>query len=99
MMDFKECQEWGKRRRDEKENLRKRQEQIRKDELKKMGIDPNNQPSIKPKYDHPSMPEDGFITVLYVVGMIASMIFNDFWIAWIALTILYGNFISRHDND
>ena len=99
MMSFEECQELGRRRRQEKEELRKRQEQIHREELIKRGINLDVQQFTKPKYDHPSTPDDGFITVLYVIGMVASLIFKDFWIAWIGLTILYSKFITRHDND
>lgn len=103
MMSFEECQEWGRRMREEKENLRKRQEEIHRNELIKQGIDPDTikpTPQRKPhEYDHPSTPDDGLVTVLYIVGMIASLIFNDFWIPWFILTIVYGKFITRHDND
>ena len=99
MMSFKECQEWGKKRIADEEELNKRMTKIRNDELRRRGINPDDQKTIKPKYDHPSMPEDGFVTFLYIVGMIGSLIFKDFWIPWIILTIVYGNFISRHDNN
>ena len=99
MMSFEECQEWGKRMRAEKEAFNKKQEEIRMAELKKNGIDPETLNVPEPKWDHPCTPDDGFVTVLYVIGMIASLIFNDFWIAWIVLTAAYGKFITRHDND
>ena len=99
MMSFEECQELGRKMKTEKEELNKKMSQIRNDELRKMGINPDDKKTAKPKYDHPSMPEDGMITFLYIVFMIASLIFNDFWIPWVILTIAYGKFITRHDND
>lgn len=99
MMNFEECQEWGRKMREEKENLNRQIEKIRREELMNKGINPDLQQPIKPKYDHPGMPDDGFVTVLYVIGMLTSLIFNDFWILWIGLTILYVKFITRHDND
>ena len=99
MMSFEECQEWGRRRQQEKESLRQKQEQIHREELRKRGVNPDVQQIVKPKYDHPSMPEDSFVTVLYIIGMVGSLIFKDFWIAWIGLTAAYGKFITRHDND
>ena len=99
MMSFEECQEWGRKRQREQEVLMKKQEQIHRNELIKLGINPDSQQSMKPKYDHPSTPDDGFVTVLYIIGMVASLIFKDFWILWIGLTIAYSKFITRHDND
>ena len=98
-MDFEECQEWGRRMRKEREELNARRAQIREEELKKMGIKSTDQNNNKPKYDHPSTPDDGFVTVIYIIGMIGSLIFNDFWIPWIIFTIAYGKFITRHNND
>lgn len=103
MMSFEECQEWGRRMRAEKEVFEKKQMEIRNRELRKQGIEPSTKKSIVSKkpheYDHPSTPDDGFVTFLYIIGMIASLIFKDFWIPWIMLTIAYGKFITRHDND
>ena len=99
MVDFEECQEWGRQRQQEKEELRKRMTKIRDDELRKKGIDPDAYKNIKPKYDHPGTPDDGLVTVLYVAGMVGSLIFKDFWIPWLMLTIAYGKFVTRHDND
>lgn len=99
MMSFEECQEMGRKIREEERKRNERMAKIRDDELRKIGIDSNVQKSIEPKYDHPSMPEDGFVTVLYIVGMVTSLLFKDFWIPWVILTIVYGKFITRHDND
>ena len=103
MMSFEECQEWGRRMRAEKEEFEKKQMEIRRNEFIKKGINPdscNPIPQKKPwEYDHPSTPNDGFVTFLYIVGMIGSLIFKDFWIPWIILSIAYGKFITRHDND
>ena len=99
MISFEECQEIGRKNREEKEALNKKMAEIRNVELRKMGVNPDNQKNVKPKYDHPSMPDDGLVLILYIVSMAASLIFKDFWIAWIVLTIAYGKFVSRHDND
>ena len=99
MMSFEEAQAMGKSIREEQERIKKMMDETRKSELKKQGIDPDAWKPIKPRYDHPSTPDDGFVTVLYIVGMVASLIFKDFLIAWIGLSILYGKFITRHNND
>lgn len=99
MMSFEECQEWGKKMREERAALEYKNEQIRQDRLRKMGIDPNAIQTEKPKYDHPCMPDDGFVTILYIIGMVASLIFTQWYIAWFGLTIAYIKFITRHDND
>ena len=98
MMSFEEAQAMGKRIREEQQRNFEIRKKIRDDELRKQGINPDVQ-IIKPKYDHPSTPENGFVTVLYIVGMVASLLFKDFLIPWIGLTILYSKFITRHDND
>ena len=99
MMSFEEAQAMGKRIREEEQRRFEMRKKIRDDELRKMGINPDTQKFIKPKHDHPGTPEDGFVAILYIIGMVGSLIFKDFWIAWIILTICYGKFITRHDND
>ena len=99
MISVKEAQEMGKKIKEEEDKRHKKMAQIRDNELRKMGVDPKAKDNIKPKYDHPSMPDDGFATVLYIVGMVASLIFKDFWIPWIILTVVYEKFLTRHNND
>lgn len=99
MLSFEQYQEIGKQVRAEEAKIKAMQAKVREEELRKRGVNPNQQITEKPKYDHPCMPEDGFITVLYILAMIASLIFKQFWIAWIGLTIAYVKFITRHDND
>ena len=53
----------------------------------------------RPKYDHPSTPDDGFVIILYIVCMVASMIFKDFLMIWAVLTIAFVKFITRHKED
>ena len=102
-MSFEECQEWGRRMRAEKEAFAKKQMEIRNNELRKKGIDPDTIKPIRNKqpheYDHPSTPDDGFVTFLYIIAMVGSLIFKDFWVLWILLSVAYGKFITRHDND
>lgn len=97
MMSFEEQQEYGRKMRAEQEAFKKRQEEIRLAELRKQGIDPASLEAAPEKWDHPCTPDDGFVTFIYIVGMIAVMIFKDFWIAWIMMTLGYVKFITRHD--
>ena len=99
MISFEEAQAMGKRIREEQERIRHKLDETRKSELREQGIDPDAWGPVKPRHDHPSTPDDGFVTILYIIGMIGSLIFKDFWIAWIILTILYSKFITRHNND
>ena len=99
MMSFKEAQEMGRRIREDQERTKKMMEETRRAELRKQGIDLDAWKSVKPKYDHPGTPDDGFVTVIYILGMVGSLIFKDFWMAWIVLTIGYGKFITRHNKD
>ena len=99
MISFEEAQAMGKRIREEEERIKKMLDETRKSELRKQGIDPDAWKPVKPRHDHPSTPDDGFITALYIAGMVGSLIFNDFWAGWILLTILYVKFITRHNKD
>ena len=99
MMSFKEAQAMGRRIKEEEKRIFEIRNNIRNEELRKMGVSHTAQKMVKPKYDHPSTPDDGFVTVLYIVGMVASLMFKEFWIPWILLTVGYTKFITRHDND
>ncbi len=87
MMDFKECQEWGERMRKEKEELRKKQEQIRLEEMKKQGITP--QQPVEPKYYHPNTISKGPALFITIAVMIGSLIFKQWYIAWFGIIVWY----------
>ena len=99
MLSIEEYQKIGKQNREEEIKRKEFLAKIREDELKQKGIIPNTQASARPKYDHPCMPDDGFVTVLYIIGMIASLIFTQWYVAWFGLSVAYFKFITRHDND
>ena len=46
--------------------------------------------------DHPDTMENSTATVLYILVMIGSLIFNDFLLMWIVASIIYFRFITRH---
>ena len=98
MLSIEKYQEIARQNREEEKQRKEFLAKVREDELRKMGVNPNTQTQTQPKYDHPGMPDDCFVTLLYVIGMIASLIFNQWYIAWFGLTIVYGNFLTRHDN-
>lgn len=98
-MSFEECQEWGRKKRSERAALEAKCREINRQERIKLGLEPYQPQAQKPKYDHPCTPDNGFVTVLYILGMIGSFIFKQWYIAWFALTVWYGMFITRHDND
>lgn len=91
MMDFKECQEWGERRRKEKAELNAKLEQIRREELKKQGINPPSIETEPPKYYHPNTISNGPALFITIAGMLASFIFKQWYIVWIVLIIWYGH--------
>ena len=99
MLSIEEYQEMGRQVREQRKRDREYIETVRKTELRKIGINPDIPKALKPKYDHPCMPDDGFVTILYIIGMVGSLIFNQWYIAWFGLTIAYFKFITRHDND
>ena len=99
MMSFEECQEWSRKRREEKAALEAKCREIGRQERIQRGLSPERPQVPKEKWDHPCMPDDGFVTFLYVLGMIVCLMFNQWYIGWFALTVWYGMFISRHNND
>ena len=99
MMTFEEGQEMGRKMREKEAARKKELEEIRRKWLIEQGIDPASYEVPPEKWDHPCTPDDGFVTFIYIVAMIAVMIFKDFWIAWIMFTLGYVKFITRHDND
>ena len=96
MMSFEECQEWGKRRREERELLNRKIEQIHQEELRKIGINPNTQEHIQPKIDLVYSLENGGATVLWLIVAIGALIFNGGWILSIIATGVWFNYITRH---
>ena len=78
----------------------------RREEKTKQEIELQNQNMIKsngtyytkkePQYDHPNTMENGTATVLYIITMIIGSIFNDRWLIWGAITLIYLKFITRH---
>ena len=99
MLSFEEYQEMGRQARERERQRQDLLEQVRREELKKRGINLDEQTPMKLRYDHPCTPDDGFVTVLYIIGMIVSLIFKDFLMLWFVLTIGYVKFITRHYND
>ena len=99
MLSFEEYQKMGRKAEEEKKARQEYLSNIHNEKLKTIGINPSLQNSNKPKYDHPSTPDDSLVTILYIAAMAVSMLFKGFVVLWIVLTLLYVNFISRHDND
>ena len=99
MMSFEECQEWGRKRREEEQALRERQKQIHEEELRKMGIDPNSLKTPRPQYEHPATPEKGIVVLLFIAGYVLSFLFKPWWLGVTVMTILLCKYVTRHDND
>lgn len=99
MMSLEEAQDLGKKRIEEEQALYNRRVQIRNEELKKMGVNPNAQLNPSEKYEHPSMPGSGMMAVLFIIGYVVCFMFKPWWLGFIVMTILLGKYVSRHDND
>lgn len=89
MMDFKECQEWGERRRKEQAELDAKIEQIRREEMRKRGIDPDQNKTEPPKYCNPNAIPKGPALFITIAGMLFCLIFKNWYLGWIALFIWY----------
>lgn len=46
--------------------------------------------------DHPDTMENGTATAIYILVMLGSLIFKDFLYIWIAATLIYVKFRTRH---
>ena len=86
MMSFEECQEWGRKRRQEEEELKNRMEKIHQNELRKQGIDPNAYKT-EQKYYHPNTLDKSEALFWYVLIMIFGSIFSARILIWIIATI------------
>jgi hypothetical protein len=99
MMSFEECQEMGRKIREERAMMDAKCKEICRQQRIKQGLPPDLPQAPTPKYEHMAMPGEGIVIVLFIVGYLGSLIFKNWWIAWIILTVLLGKFITRHDND
>lgn len=97
MMSFEECQEMGRQIRKNREESEARIRKAEEERLCKLGVTPGQTPT--PKYEHPSMPDGGMMTVLFIAGYVVCLLFKEWWVGWIALTIALGKYLGRHDND
>ena len=94
-MDYKVIAKELRKAEEERENNQKK---WRNDYLKSIGVNPDANHT-EEKHDRIGTPENSIVTILYIIGMVVSLMFKDFWIAWIGLTAAYGKFITRHDNN
>lgn len=72
-----------------------RDEAERQTEMKNDGI--VDEPQQKPQFDHSYSLENDEATILYVVAMVVSTIFNGNWALWILWTIIWLKYINRHN--
>lgn len=88
--------------RKEDEEFKQHLAEVRRQDLEKQGlklreIDKNSHESFHKNCDHPNTMENGPATFLYILVMLGGTIFNDRWLIWIAATIIYFRFITRHE--
>jgi hypothetical protein len=100
MTSFEEMQKIGAQRREEKRKNEERWASIRSQELLKMGIqtEVSNNKDIHGDCDHINSFENSSATIIYILVMIFGSIFNSRWLIWIVATLVFSNFISRHDD-
>ena len=100
MTSFEEMQKIGAQRREERRKNEERWDTMRRQELSKMGIQiqESNKQDIHGDCDHVNTLENGSAIIIYILVMIFGSIFNSRWLIWIVATLVFSNFISRHDN-
>lgn len=82
------------------EEAKKHQEQMQKyeDELKETSNDEKpKEENIHGDCDYIWAPSNGGATIMYLAVMIGSAIFTQRILLWVIATIIYINFITRHD--
>lgn len=96
MISFEECQEMGRKRKEEEEKRNAEIERIREERLKRSGVNPDVYKQEKPQYDSPYALENSTATVLWIIVAVGGLIFNGGWILSIIATIVWLNYITRH---
>jgi hypothetical protein len=61
----------------------------------RMGL-PENRPQKKEYIDNPYTMEDGTATFLYIVVMILGTLFQDRMLIYVAATVIWLKFVTRH---
>lgn len=103
-MDLKDYEKIARDSKKTIDDIHKHCAEVQKQELAKRGIIVREQTEEEKRRafygdcDHPNTLENGTATILYILSMIGGAIFNDRILIWIVATIIYVNFITRHDN-
>lgn len=81
----------------EEEDRKKAEQKAREETEKKLNAPQERswQEQMYVDTEHPDTMSNGYATVLYIVVMIGSLIFKDFWLIWIAATFLWVKHITR----
>ena len=97
---------WDKDGRIDKEVRRRRQEQKIKEEAERLerereiriaaGYPADPVPPKNPQYDSPYAMENSTATFLYIVVMIVGTLFYDRILIYVAATIIWWKYITRH---
>ena len=80
---------WEKEMREKIKNL-DQPKNINEENSQQVQTTPNKQ------YDHPNTMEDSSAIILYIIVMLAGVIFLDRWLIWIVATVIFIRFITRH---
>jgi hypothetical protein len=99
MLSFEEWQKIGEQMREDKRKRDEMIQEVHEQYLRSRGIDPNASKAPKRQEEHPFTPSDGVGTFIYILALFGSCIFKQWLLWWIAITVFYAKFITRHDND
>ena len=90
---------------EEEEEFQRKLRRLRIKELRDKGLEPmfdedgnSLVPPKKETFDHPNTMENSTATILWIVVILVGSIFKDSWMIWIVATIIWINFITRHNN-
>jgi hypothetical protein len=97
MPTYEEMKEWKEKYKKEREEINEKVEEIKQKDREGMGIKPFDESKIpKRRCDHPNTIENSTATVLWIAAMFIGSIFNDKWIIWVIVTIIWIKFITRY---
>lgn len=99
MLSFEQYQEIGRKNREYKKQLDIHLSDVRKQELKKMGVELTDNSDNDDFYgdcDSVYAMDDVSATILYLFIMIVAAIFNERWVVWSFATVVWLCHIFRH---
>lgn len=96
MLNFEQYQEIGRKNRKFKKQLDIHLSDVRRQELKKMGVELTDNDEFYGDCDSVYAMDNISATILYLFIMVGAAIFNERWVVWSFATVVWLCHIFRH---